>query len=34
MVVGGGAILTETVFNLNGVGLYAGQAIGRSICRR
>ncbi|MCP9272211.1 ABC transporter permease [Mycolicibacterium arenosum] len=28
MVVGGGAILTETVFNLNGVGLYAGQAIG------
>lgn len=27
-VVGGGAILTETVFNLNGVGLYAGQAIG------
>ena len=26
-VVGGGAILTETVFNLNGVGLYAGQAI-------
>ncbi|TGD89237.1 ABC transporter permease [Mycolicibacterium sp. CH28] len=28
-VVGGGAILTETVFNLNGVGLYAGQAIGK-----
>ncbi|GAS96661.1 binding-protein-dependent transport systems inner membrane component [Mycolicibacterium canariasense] len=28
VVVGGGAILTETVFNLNGVGLYAGQAIG------
>jgi peptide/nickel transport system permease protein len=28
MVVGGGAILTETVFNLNGVGLYAGTAIG------
>ena len=27
-VVGGSAILTETVFNLNGVGLYAGQAIG------
>ena len=27
-VVGGGAILTETVFNINGVGLYAGQAIG------
>jgi peptide/nickel transport system permease protein len=28
MVVGGGAILTETVYNINGVGLYAGQAIG------
>ncbi|HET6731284.1 ABC transporter permease [Mycobacterium sp.] len=28
MVVGGGAILTETVFNINGVGLYAGEAIG------
>ena len=27
-VVGGAAILTETVFNLNGVGLYAGEAIG------
>ncbi len=27
-VVGGGAILTETVFNINGVGLYAGRAIG------
>ena len=27
-VVGGGAILTETVFNINGVGLYAGEAIG------
>ena len=27
-VVGGGAILTETVYNLNGVGLYAGEAIG------
>jgi peptide/nickel transport system permease protein len=27
-VVGGGAILTETVYNINGVGLYAGQAIG------
>ncbi|WP_396918089.1 ABC transporter permease [Mycolicibacterium sp.] len=26
-VVGGGAILTETVFNINGVGLYAGEAI-------
>ena len=28
MVVGGGAILTETVYNLDGVGLYAGEAIG------
>ena len=27
-VVGGGAILTETVYNLDGVGLYAGEAIG------
>jgi peptide/nickel transport system permease protein len=27
-VVGGAAILTETVYNLPGVGLYAGQAIG------
>src|SRR5215216_6546852 len=27
-VIGGGAILTETVYNLPGVGLYAGQAIG------
>ena len=26
-VVGGGAILTETVFNLPGVGLYAGQSV-------
>ena len=26
-VIGGGAILTETVFNLNGVGLYAAEAI-------
>ena len=26
-VVGGGAILTETVYNLDGVGLYAGEAI-------
>ncbi|ORA23069.1 ABC transporter permease [Mycobacterium aquaticum] len=26
-VVGGGAILTETVYNINGVGLYAGEAI-------
>jgi peptide/nickel transport system permease protein len=28
VIVGGGAILTETVFNLPGVGLYAGEAIG------
>jgi peptide/nickel transport system permease protein len=28
MVVGGGAILTETVYNINGVGLYAGESIG------
>jgi peptide/nickel transport system permease protein len=27
-VVGGGAILTETVYNLPGVGAYAGEAIG------
>ncbi|MGH2577011.1 MAG: ABC transporter permease, partial [Actinomycetota bacterium] len=27
-VVGGSAILTETVYNINGVGLYAGEAIG------
>jgi peptide/nickel transport system permease protein len=27
-VVGGGAILTETVYNLQGVGAYAGEAIG------
>ena len=26
-VIGGGAILTETVYNLPGVGLYAGQAV-------
>jgi peptide/nickel transport system permease protein len=26
-VVGGGAILTETVYNLPGVGLYAGESI-------
>ena len=26
-VVGGAAILTETVYNINGVGLYAGEAI-------
>ncbi len=28
-VVGGGAILTESVFNLNGVGQYAAESIGR-----
>jgi peptide/nickel transport system permease protein len=28
-VIGGGAILTESVFNLNGVGQYAAQSIGR-----
>jgi peptide/nickel transport system permease protein len=28
MVVGGGAILTGTVYNINGVGLYAGESIG------
>jgi peptide/nickel transport system permease protein len=27
-VVGGGAIITELIFNLNGVGQYAGEAIG------
>ena len=27
-MVGGGAILTETVYNLPGVGLYAGESIG------
>jgi peptide/nickel transport system permease protein len=27
-VVGGGAILTESVFNLHGVGQYAAQSIG------
>ena len=27
-VVGGGAILTESIFNLNGVGQYAAEAIG------
>jgi peptide/nickel transport system permease protein len=27
-VLGGGAIIVETVFNLNGVGQYAGQSIG------
>jgi peptide/nickel transport system permease protein len=29
VVVGGGAILTETVFDLQGVGQYAAEAIGR-----
>ncbi len=28
-VVGGGALLTESVFNLNGIGQYAAQSIGR-----
>jgi peptide/nickel transport system permease protein len=28
-VVGGGAILTESVFNLHGVGQYAAQSIGQ-----
>ena len=28
-VIGGGAILTETVFDLQGVGAYAGEAIGQ-----
>jgi peptide/nickel transport system permease protein len=28
-VIGGGAILTETVFNLQGVGQYAADSIGR-----
>ena len=28
-VVGGGAILTESVFNLQGVGQYAADAIGQ-----
>ena len=27
-VIGGGAILTESVFNLHGVGQYAAQSIG------
>jgi len=26
-VIGGGAILTETVFNLHGVGQYAAQSV-------
>ena len=33
-VIGGGAILTETVFDLQGVGQYAAQSFGRSTCRR
>jgi len=28
-IIGGGAILTESVFNLNGVGQYAAESIGR-----
>jgi peptide/nickel transport system permease protein len=28
-VIGGGAILTESVFNLHGVGQYAAQSIGQ-----
>jgi peptide/nickel transport system permease protein len=28
-VIGGGAILTESVFNLNGVGQYAAESVGR-----
>jgi peptide/nickel transport system permease protein len=28
-VIGGGAILTESVFNLHGVGQYAAESIGR-----
>jgi peptide/nickel transport system permease protein len=28
-VIGGGAILTESVFNLQGVGQYAAQSIGQ-----
>ena len=28
-MLGGGAILTESVFNLNGVGQYAAESIGR-----
>jgi peptide/nickel transport system permease protein len=28
-VIGGGAIITELIFNLNGVGQYAGEAIGQ-----
>ena len=27
-VIGGGAIITEVIFNLNGVGQYAAQSIG------
>ncbi len=29
VVIGGGAILTESVFNLQGVGQYAADAIGQ-----
>jgi peptide/nickel transport system permease protein len=28
-VIGGGAILTESIFNLNGIGQYAAESIGR-----
>ena len=28
-MIGGGAILTESVFNLHGVGQYAAQSIGQ-----
>ncbi|HEU0317837.1 MAG TPA: ABC transporter permease subunit, partial [Solirubrobacteraceae bacterium] len=28
-VIGGGALLTESVFSLNGVGQYAAESIGR-----
>ena len=33
-VLGGGAILTETVYELHGVGFYAAPRSGISICRR
>ena len=32
-VVGGGAILTETVYNINGVGLSAAMRSAASTCR-